>query len=326
MIGFLRDLRLIPIALIASVCLLTLKTADLVLNSPRFAAGDNAPAVESDVSVTRPIPDATQPPGSVLSWAQQMFNFPDGSGVAPVPSRAPSAARQLAERDSADITGSVATEPAAGAAKTPQDTKSPPDAKNPPETKSAPDTKNADGKSAAVPLGKDGKPLPQPEGISIPADGAAVPTGAERAILARLQDRRQELDTRARELDIRENLIQSAEKRVEARLNELKDVEARIKVETQQKDDAEASRLKGLVTMYETMKPRDAAKIFNGLDSDVLLEVVSRINPRQMSEILAQMSADVAQHLTIELASKARQAKVESASDLPKIQGQSIAQ
>jgi flagellar motility protein MotE (MotC chaperone) len=141
-----------------------------------------------------------------------------------------------------------------------------------------------------------------------------------------LQDRRQELDTRARELDIRENLIQSAEKRVEARLNELKDVEARIKVETQQKDDAEASRLKGLVTMYETMKPRDAAKIFNGLDSDVLLEVVSRINPRQMSEILAQMSADVAQHLTIELASKARQAKVESASDLPKIQGQSIAQ
>ena len=40
MIEFIRDLRLIPIALIASVCLLALKTADLILDSAAFFGGD----------------------------------------------------------------------------------------------------------------------------------------------------------------------------------------------------------------------------------------------------------------------------------------------
>ena len=60
------------------------------------------------------------------------------------------------------------------------------------------------------------------------------------------------------------------------------------------KDEAEAARFKGLVTMYETMKPRDAAKIFDRLDVGVLIEVASQINPRSMSEILALMSPDTA--------------------------------
>jgi flagellar motility protein MotE (MotC chaperone) len=297
MIRYFRELRLIPIALIASVCLLALKIADLALHSSHFAAADDAPLGYADVSVTRPVPDATQPPGALLSWAQQMFNFPNGSGVPPLPSAGPNITPRLAERDLPDITGSVTTAPASS------------DAKGVAEAK-------------AVPPGKDAKPALAPGAVAVPAEGTALPSGAERAILERLQERRQELDTRARELDIRESLIQGAEKRMDARLSELKDVEGRIKVETQQKDDAEAARLKGLVTMYESMKPRDAAKIFDGLDSGVLIEMASLINPRTMAEILAQMSAEVAQHLTAELASKAKQVSEGGPGDLPKIQGQ----
>jgi flagellar motility protein MotE (MotC chaperone) len=314
MIHFVRDLRLIPIALIASACLLTLKTADLVLSSSRFLGDDNAIASANDVSVTRVLPDAARPAGAVLSWAQQMFNFPSGNSAPVSPSALPSIAPRLADRDSADITGSVATTPASGEGKAPSAV---PAKGSPPETKSP-----ATAKAASAPT-KDTKP---PSGTVIPTDGPALPSGAERAILERLQQRREELDTRARELDIRESLIQSAEKRMDARLTELKDVEARIKTETQQKDDVEAARLKGLITMYENMKPRDAAKIFNGLDDAVLLEVAAAIKPQTMAEIMAQMSPDVAQRLTVELASKAQQAKADSPGDLPKIQGQSIAQ
>ena len=94
-----------------------------------------------------------------------------------------------------------------------------------------------------------------------------------------------------------------------------------------QKNEAENVRLKSLITMYENMKPRDAAKIFNGLDDGVLVEVASKINPRTMSEILAQMQADVAQRLTVELASKAQQGLQAGAGpvDLPKIDGQPTA-
>ena len=74
---------------------------------------------------------------------------------------------------------------------------------------------------------------------------------SERAILERLQARRQELEARAREIDIRENLLKAAEKRVESKVEELKAVESRITTATQQKSDADAARFKGIVTMYE---------------------------------------------------------------------------
>ena len=300
MIRYIRDLRLIPIALIASACLLTLKVADIALHgSTLFTRSSGLPA-DGDVAVVHPMPDATAPAGSALSWAQQMFNFPDGSGSTPAPSATPIVAPpQIAAADYPDITGSVKTEPAGANA----------------------------GSGPPAPPGA--KPAPPPNGIVIPTDGVALPTGAERAILERLQQRREELDNRAHELDIRESLIQGAEKRMDAKLAELKQVEAQIKQATQEKDDAEKARLKGIVTMYENMKPRDAAKIFDGLDPNVLLEVAAEINPRTMADIVAQMSPDVAQHLTVELADKAQQQAKDgdtSAANLPKIQGQPTTQ
>lgn len=297
MIRYIRDLRLIPIALIASGCLLALKIADIALHGSALFSSGALPA-SGDVALTRAIPDATAPAGSKLSWAQQMFNFPNSSGVAlqSTSSIAPIVPPD-ADRDSLDITGSVTTEPAGGAKPA-----SPGNAANAP---------------------------PSPGGTVIPTDGVALPTGAERAILERLQQRREELDNRAHELDVREDLIKSAEKRMDAKIAELKEVEAQIKQATDQKNDAEKARLKGLVTMYENMKPRDAAKIFNGLDPNVLLEVAAQINPRTMADIVAQMSADVAQRLTVELAEQAQQqnkAGDATAAALPKIEGQPTTQ
>jgi flagellar motility protein MotE (MotC chaperone) len=77
--------------------------------------------------------------------------------------------------------------------------------------------------------------------------------------------------------------------------------------------------------MYENMKPRDAAKIFDRLEIGVLLEVASKIEPRKMADILAQMSPDSAQRLTVELASRAQDNSsggTTAASGLPKIQSQ----
>jgi flagellar motility protein MotE (MotC chaperone) len=292
MIRYIRDLRLIPIALIASACLLTLKVADLALHGSALLLDHNA-----------------SPADQKLSWAQQMFSFPDGSSAAPAPAELPVIAPRVAEADNLDITGSVTSEPAgaqaAGGA----------------NAKTAANT----GGAPAAPPGKDAKQAPPPNGIVIPTDGPALPTGAERAILERLQQRRQELDTRAHELDIRESLIQGAEKRMDAKLAELKQVEAQIKAATQQKNDAAATQLKGLVTMYENMKARDAAKIFDGLDTNVLIEVSSQINPRTLADIVAQMQPEVAEHLTVELADRAQSHVKDgdtSASNLPKIEGQ----
>jgi len=68
------------------------------------------------------------------------------------------------------------------------------------------------------------------------------------------------------------------------------------------------------------MKARDAAKIFDRLEVGVLLDVASQINPRRMSDILAQMTPDTAERLTVELANRAR-AIAKTGTELPKIEG-----
>ena len=74
--------------------------------------------------------------------------------------------------------------------------------------------------------------------------------------------------------------------------------------------------------MYENMKAKDAARIFDRLDMRILLEVASQINPRRMSDILAQMTPEAAERLTVELATRSQtRPKAPAASDLPKIEG-----
>jgi flagellar motility protein MotE (MotC chaperone) len=166
----------------------------------------------------------------------------------------------------------------------------------------------------------------KPEGaMSAPEQGQAV-SPSERAILERLQARRQELEARAREIDIRESLLKAAEKRIESRVEELKAVESRISTATDQKNEADATRFKGLVTMYEGMKPKDAAKVFDRLEMSVLLEIASQIAPRKMSDILGLMSTEAAERLTVELAHRAGSDRSASASDLPKIEGKLLSQ
>jgi flagellar motility protein MotE (MotC chaperone) len=299
LLKFIQELRLIPIAVLACACLLALKALDLALGGSALIAGDNAPRIDTGRSIIRATGDVPQPSSSMLSWASQMFNFPDGSGATAAPTRI--AAPSPADRGSLDITGSV-TEPAKKSEAPAKADAAKADAAKPDAAKPAPDAK--------------------PPGTVIPLDNPGQPSGAERAILERLAQRRQELDTRARELDIRESLIKAAEKRIEGQLAELKETEGRIKVETEKKNEALAARFNGLVTMYENMKPRDAAKIFDRLDGGVLFDVASKIEPRHMADILAQMSPDAAQHLTVELASAAQQVKpAETPAQLPKIEG-----
>ena len=163
--------------------------------------------------------------------------------------------------------------------------------------------------------------LSKSEGTPVQLEGPRV-SPAERAVLERLQERRQELEQRGRELDIREGLIGAAEKRLEARLIELKDTEARINATLAKKDEADAARLKSLVTMYENMKAKEAARIFDRLDLRILIDVASQINPRRMSDILAQMTPEAAERLTVELATRSNQPeKPAGLSDLPKIEG-----
>ena len=241
-----RNIRVIPVVLVAVAGLATLKVAGLVINGGYVFD--------------------YQPNTVKKSWAQENLNFPTG-------------------REDPDITGS---------------THGAPEAPKP----AAPESK--------------------PEGTMVKVEEAQPQVSAsERAILERLQSRRQEIEARQREIDIRESLLKSAEKRIENKVEEMKAVESRISATQAEQKAAEAQRMKGLITTYEGMKPKDAARVFDRLEMGVLIEIASAIAPRKMSDILGLMSPEAAERLTVEMARRANGGGDQSASagDLPKIDG-----
>jgi flagellar motility protein MotE (MotC chaperone) len=168
---------------------------------------------------------------------------------------------------------------------------------------------------------------PKPDGVLVfPDQNQQSVSPSERAILERLQARRQELEQRAREIEIRESLLKSAEKRIEGRVEEMKATEAKISTATGQKAEQDAARFKGIITMYEGMKPKDAAKVFDRLEMSVLYDIASQIAPRKMSDILGLMQPEAAERLTVELARRAGTDKSTSTAELPKIEGKILQQ
>jgi flagellar motility protein MotE (MotC chaperone) len=269
---FLREFRLIPVVLFATVCLLGLKVAGLFLDGG-YTLADFDFSSGPRRAVSSP---GTATPQRKPSWAQEIFNFPE-------------------------TTSSI------GADKKPEQNG---------------EKKDGDAGAAAPAAAKTVQTTPAGGGTVIELDPNRPVSPAERAILERLGERRQELDARARELEIRENLLKSAEKQLDTRVNELKEMEQQANGSAQKKDEATAQRLKSLVVMYENMRAKDAAKIFDRLDIHILVDVVSQINPRRMADILAQMQPEAAERLTVELAGRTSGAeKPQASAVLPKIEG-----
>lgn len=152
-----------------------------------------------------------------------------------------------------------------------------------------------------------------PAGINITVPGDASP--AQKALLERLQQRRQELDARQRDLDLRENLIKEAEQRLEQRLSELRALENPTTAE----NPNDNPKMKNLVTMYENMKAKEAARIFEKLDVGVLVGIAKAMKPAKLSEVLAVMNPEAAQKLTVELARGMSPDRAMPPSDLPRV-------
>jgi flagellar motility protein MotE (MotC chaperone) len=252
----LRNIRVIPVVLVAIFSLAVLKIAGLVL--------DGGYVFDYSPRPVRPH----------QSWAQENLNYPGG----------------VKEED---VTGSV--------------------------EKPKEETKDEAPKPAV--------PETKPDGVVLhPEDNQQPVSPSEKAILERLQSRRQELEARAREIDIRESLLKEAEKRIQSKTDEMKAVESKIAAANDQKNEAESGRFKGIVTMYESMKPKDAAKVFDRLEMPVLIEIATQIAPRKMSDILGLMSPDAAERLTVEMARRASGDKSAASAELPKIEGKMLPQ
>ena len=119
-----------------------------------------------------------------------------------------------------------------------------------------------------------------------------------------LSKRRRELDARDVQLTTQANMIAAAEKRVDAKIAQLQQLQAQMNALLVQRDDAQKAQIASLVKTYSTMKAKDAARIFNNLPDDVLIPVAHDMKSDIMAQVLANMNADAAKSLTIKLADR----------------------
>ncbi len=129
-------------------------------------------------------------------------------------------------------------------------------------------------------------------------------TDEEIDLLQMLAERRTEIDRREAELDQRGTLLEAAERRIDEKIGELESLRKTIEELLIQRDEQEETQLNSLVKIYESMKPKDAARIFEELDMAVLLDVIERMKERKTAPILARMNPRRAKAITIELAQR----------------------
>ena len=129
-------------------------------------------------------------------------------------------------------------------------------------------------------------------------------TDEEIELLQKLAKRRAEIDRRARDLEQRTALLEAAEQRIDEKVGQLKLLQDTIQSLLIQHGEQEEAQLRSLVKIYESMKPKDAARIFEELDMVVLLEIIERMKERKTAPILAQMDPKRAKAITLELANR----------------------
>lgn len=131
-------------------------------------------------------------------------------------------------------------------------------------------------------------------------------TEIEAEVLQSLAKRRAELEKREQDISLKEASLGVVEKNIESKLNQLKALQTDLTGIIAEYNSKEDEKIKSLVKIYESMKPTEAAKIFEQLQMSVLLDVADNMKEAKLASILAKMDTYKAKELTVEIAERRR--------------------
>lgn len=290
----LNFVRIIPVTIAAAIILLGVKVGEVwsgvreAVASPPVAASDRGPASVTSAQQTAEAPPAT---------AEEVTAQPASGGAADVDE----AARRFVLSAQARSADGTDAQPMRLASAQAQEATTQEAATQGASPEAAQGQASNGAGTAGVP------PAPATAGEGGTGAGATAPTEfsqAEIELLQNLSRRRDELDGREQQLELRENLLAATEKRIEERIEELRRIEGQIDALLIKYDEQRERQVESLVRIYQNMKAKDAARIFERLDMNVLLEVAENMNSRALAPILAEMDANRAQKITVELATR----------------------
>lgn len=153
---------------------------------------------------------------------------------------------------------------------------------------------------AQAPAAPAAAPPAAPASAAAPEPGAEQ--AAERAVLESLRARRAAIEAREAQAVARETMVAAAERRLAQRVEELVALQRRLEALEADRAAREEAGLRGLVKLYEGMRPRDAALIFNELEMPVLVQIMDQMREAKAAPVMGAMLPERARSLTAELA------------------------
>jgi flagellar motility protein MotE (MotC chaperone) len=151
-------------------------------------------------------------------------------------------------------------------------------------------------------------PAADPAPASAPRQAVATttppPAGNDDAAVPDITLHQSPIEAREQQVSLREAALEAAEKHLTDRTNELLSIQSRLQALLSQYNDQNDAKWAALVKLYEGMRPRDAAVIFNGLDKSVLLDILSRMKPQKAGPVIALMQPEIARQATADLAAR----------------------
>ncbi|WP_284163923.1 hypothetical protein [Frigidibacter sp. SD6-1] len=144
----------------------------------------------------------------------------------------------------------------------------------------------------------------QPAAEAAMTGAECTPDGGASALLDALKLR----EARVREQELaQENEAQTlalARAEIEEKLAALTAAEEKLAATVQQADKAAEKDVAKLVAMYETMKPKDAAKLFSEMDPDFAAGFLAQMQPAAAAAVLAGIEPSKAYTISLMLAGR----------------------
>jgi len=136
--------------------------------------------------------------------------------------------------------------------------------------------------------------------MNTPLPVVNVPTFSddELIILKSLDERRVTLEERGRKLEKKEEELEKKDREFAARLTQLKELSAQLKIEREKGEKKHSSQLNQLASVYSSMGPKEAAQLLEQLDISISLSLIERMPEKRMAQILALMTPKKALTLT----------------------------
>jgi flagellar motility protein MotE (MotC chaperone) len=123
-------------------------------------------------------------------------------------------------------------------------------------------------------------------------------------LLAEIETRKADLAAREAEIDRREREAAALAQEIVAQLSELEAAEARLERMLAVARTAAETDIAQLVSVYESMKPKESARIFSEMTPDFAAGFLARMQPEIAARVIAELDPEKAYSISVVLAGR----------------------